>query len=72
MSKQLETAIEKVRLLPRERQTAAAVALEIIAADNEVLTPAEILGVKHARASVRAGKYADDTMVAALFRRFSV
>lgn len=68
LAKNFERAIEKVRLLPRERQTAAALALELIAVDDNALTPSEIAGVKRARASVHAGKFADDSAVAAFFR----
>ncbi|MBI4086355.1 hypothetical protein HY416_00010 [Candidatus Kaiserbacteria bacterium] len=71
-TKQLEKAIEKVRLLSRERQVAAASALELIAHPDDALTSSEIKGVKQARASVHAGRYADNRAVTAFFRRFSV
>lgn len=72
LSRKFERAIEKVRLLPREQQMIAATTLEIIAASDAALTSSEIKGVKRARASVRAGDYADDAAVAAFFRQFSV
>ena len=71
-TRQLEKAIEKARLLPRERQIAAAAALEIIAVPDDRFTLAETKGIKKARASVRAGKYVSDRAVVAFFLRFSV
>jgi len=71
MIKVLEEAIAKIRDLPKERQRAAAEAMEVIAAqsDNE-LSPAEIVGVKKAQKAVRAGKYASERRVRSFFARF--
>ena len=71
MIKVLEEAIAKIRDLPKERQMAAAEAMEVIAAqiDNR-LSRAEIAGVKKAQKAVRAGKYASDRRVKSFFTCF--
>ena len=73
MTRIFEEAIAKIRELPKERQMAAAEAMEVIAAqiDNR-LSRAEIAGVKKAQKAVRAGKYASDRRVKSFFARFRV
>lgn len=71
MIRVLEEAIAKIRELPKERQVAAAGAIEVIAAQSDnKLSPAEIAGVKKAQRAVRAGKYASDRRVKSFFARF--
>jgi len=75
MTKALESAIEKVRKLPPERQDDAAAVLETFAAidaGDYRLTSEQEAAVRAAIARADTGEYANQEAVEALFRKLGV
>lgn len=73
MIQALEQAVEKIRRLPDDLQVYAAEILKTVGtkAADAALTADEIEGVKHARAQVSRGEYADE-QVAAFYKRIGL
>ena len=71
MIKTLERAIEKVRLLPADRQQLAATVLEQIAASNEpfVVPEDELAAVLEGLGQAQRREFAPDDAVAAVLRQ---
>ena len=71
MIKTLERAIEKVRLLPADRQQLAATVLEQIAASNEpfVVPEDELAAVLEGLGQAQRREFAPDEAVAAVLRQ---
>lgn len=72
VSKRLEKAIEAAQAWPRDRQDAAAEALEHmdrLSAAPYALSPEERADLEEALAEARRGEFASDAEVAAMFAR---
>lgn len=74
MTTLLRRAIEKVKMLPKQRQDDVAKFLMYMAAKDDPypLTPEQIEGVKKAQASMRRGKFASQKRVKKFFSKYGL